>query len=80
LITGRRYEEGRGVVKDEARAAALYQQACDMGEATACSDLAAMYASGRGVVRDKSSATALKQRACDAGLAEDCGKRKPARK
>jgi TPR repeat protein len=33
------YERGRGVAKDRARAAALYKQACDGGDAKGCTNL-----------------------------------------
>src|SRR5580692_10435929 len=36
---GLMYEGGRGVDRDEARAAALYRQACDAGEPRGCGDL-----------------------------------------
>lgn len=50
-----RYEDGRGVDKDEARAAALYVQACDGGVRGGCSNLGPMYESGQGVTKDARS-------------------------
>jgi hypothetical protein len=61
------YEKGRGVAKDEARAAALYKQACDGGYAGGCVDLGAAYASGRGVAKDELRAVALYKQVCDTG-------------
>jgi TPR repeat protein len=42
------YERGEGVENDEARAAALYQRAAELGDKFAQFNLAAFYASGRG--------------------------------
>ena len=36
---GRMYVDGRGVTKDEARAVALFQRACEGGVAEACAKL-----------------------------------------
>jgi len=66
------YALGRGVAKDEARAAALSLKACDGGVAVDCANLAGMYALGRGVAKDEARAAALFQRACDWGEAAAC--------
>jgi hypothetical protein len=36
------YENGRGVTKDQAKAAQLYQKACDGGDAQGCENLKAL--------------------------------------
>ena len=42
-MLGRRYEHGKGVQKDAAKAASLYQKACEGDHARGCSDLAYLY-------------------------------------
>src|SRR3954469_8921726 len=56
---GHRFEEGRGVPKDEARAAALYTKACDAGDALACVFLGLLFEDGRGVGKDPARVLAL---------------------
>jgi TPR repeat protein len=46
------YAGGRGVPKDEARAAALYRASCDVDASTGCEHLADALKAGRGVPRD----------------------------
>ena len=57
-----------------ARAASLFEQACDTGEARGCYNLALLHGSGRGVSRDASRASALFVRACQAGYEPACGR------
>jgi hypothetical protein len=64
--------KGDGVPKDPARAATLYQTACDGGVLAACSNLGAVYAVGDGVAQDATKAVALYKRACDGGYATAC--------
>jgi tetratricopeptide (TPR) repeat protein len=59
---GLAYAQGRGVPKDEKRAADLYQQACDKGGPNACLNLGLMYARGGAVTRDETRAATLFQR------------------
>ncbi|HEY0094053.1 MAG TPA: SEL1-like repeat protein, partial [Archangium sp.] len=51
-ILGLLYAQGRGVEKDERRAAALYEKACEGGEASACGALGALN-EGVGVEKDE---------------------------
>lgn len=67
---GIQFENGEGVVKDEARAVALYSTACDAGHAQACASLAAMYEVGRGEPVNDARAISLYTKACDRGYAE----------
>ena len=46
---------GRGVARDDRRAASLLRQACHGGSARGCTDLDRMRAEGRGVGRDAGS-------------------------
>ena len=46
------YEDGAGVVKDEAEAFALLQKAADHGDADSQARLGGMYGLGRGTPRD----------------------------
>jgi TPR repeat protein len=53
-------------------AAALLTQACELGDAAACSDLGVLYALGRGVAQSDERAAALARRACEQGSAIAC--------
>ncbi len=57
---------GRGVHRDESRAAALWERACDGQELQRCTDLGSLYQEGKGVKKDTTRAAALYERACDA--------------
>jgi len=71
---GTLYERGQGLTKDDARAAQLYERACDAGSGTGCGFLGDMYLKGRGVKKDKSRATVLWRKACQLGWAQACMK------
>ena len=66
------YGTGQGVTQDLARAATLYQQACDGGDMWGCINLGAMYGTGEGVTRDPARAIRLYQQACDGGQKWGC--------
>ncbi len=66
------YDEGRGVNKDERRAASLYEQACRGGVARGCNNLAILYQDGRGVERNGRRAADLYEEACNARYANAC--------
>ena len=66
------YGTGEGVAKDLARAATLYQRACDGGEMWGCVNLGVMYGTGEGVARDRPRAIDLYQQACDGGQSWGC--------
>lgn len=53
-------------------AAALLTQACEIGDAAACSDVAVLYAIGRGVPQSDDRAAALARRGCEQGSAIAC--------
>jgi uncharacterized protein len=54
--------------------AALFQTACDGGEMTGCSNLAAFYEQGTGGMRDLAKAAVFYRRACDGGDTRACAK------
>ena len=56
----------------DVRAAELYRQACDGGEANGCNGLGTMYADGKGVQQDDARAVELYRQACDGGEATGC--------
>jgi TPR repeat protein len=62
---GYRYDNGKGVEKNYARAAELYLRACDGGDSYGCNNLAVLYEHGRGVAKDLVRAAALYRQACD---------------
>jgi TPR repeat protein len=66
------YADGRGVAKDERRAATLYEKACTGGNAVGCYNLGVFYADGRGVPKDAKRAAALFKQSCQAGISEGC--------
>ena len=61
------YRAGRGVQKDEQRAAHWLQKAADQGHDKASFTLARLYESGRGVEKDTAEAQRLIQQAASAG-------------
>jgi len=61
-----------GMPKDPAKAATLYQRACDGGIGSSCQALARMYESGEGVTQDAAAAAKFDQRGCDAGSVISC--------
>jgi TonB family protein len=63
---------GQDAARDDARAAALFRQACDRNHAGGCFNLGFAYASGRGVAKDESRAVVLYQRACDGAIGDGC--------
>jgi TPR repeat protein len=69
---GRLAFEGHGTPKDQAHALALFEKACDGGDATGCESLAFAYESGQsGRPKDITKAVTLHAKACDGG--EDMG-------
>jgi uncharacterized protein len=63
---------GQHLTRDPVRAAAYYREGCELGEPTACLNLAKSYETGDGVVTSTPRALAFEQRACDAGHASAC--------
>ena len=57
---------------DGAQAAALYEKACDAGEARSCLDLGRLYETGAVVEADPERALAFYKRACALGNVEGC--------
>jgi TPR repeat protein len=68
-----RYLRGEGgVSKDEPKAAAMFQKACDGGSSTGCEFYAKMLRDGRGVAKDEAKAMTLLGKACDGGAGGAC--------
>jgi TPR repeat protein len=65
LGLGRLLATGDGIPADPARAATLYQRACDNDEMDGCTLLGAAYEAGTGVTQDYSRAAAIYKDACD---------------
>ncbi len=61
------YANGRGVEKDDAKAAELYRKAADAGNSRGLVALGILYANGRGVEKDDAKAAELYRKAADAG-------------
>jgi TPR repeat protein len=59
------YALGRGAGKDEARATALYEQACTMKDPSACVFAGQMHEYAHGVPKDDAKAASLYARSCD---------------
>ena len=67
----------RGVVPVQrrrcaARAATLFQKACDGGHAQGCLGIGFAYFTGRGILKDEGRAAGYYQKACDANVADGC--------
>ena len=73
---GDRYARGDGMPQDWARANALFEKSCDLGETQACAELAASFAIGRGVPPNAATVEALRKKACELGDERACGKGK----
>jgi TPR repeat protein len=69
---GGMYLNGNGVPADPARAARLFQQACDHGDMTGCGNLGAQFFYGNGIPQDFRRASSLLFRACGAGVSWSC--------
>jgi uncharacterized protein len=69
--TGQLYEEGKSVPKDLARAAGLYQKACEGGDPDTCVNWARLY-QGEGLPEDFPRAAAILDRGCKGGSAISC--------
>ena len=66
------YASGRGVARDETRATALYEHACEMRDPPACVFAGRMYEFAHGVAEDDFRAARLYARACDLQWAPGC--------
>lgn len=66
------YAFGQGVEKDEARAAALYDHACDMKDPSACVFAGQMNEFARGVAKNDAKAARFYESACDLRWAPGC--------
>ncbi|MDB4985964.1 MAG: hypothetical protein JWN04_1142 [Myxococcaceae bacterium] len=66
------YATGQNVPLDAARAAQLFEQACEAGHARACSNLGVLYSQGTGVAANEAQAGSLFARSCEAGYAPAC--------
>lgn len=59
------HASGQGAVKDEAKAIALFGQACNLGVGRACGELGERHAKGRGVKKDFAKAVEPYRKACE---------------
>jgi TPR repeat protein len=66
------YAFGRGVEKDDARATALYEHACDIKDPSSCMFAGQAYEFAHGVAKDDSKAARYYERACDLQWAAGC--------
>jgi len=71
-VAGGLYSNGQGAAKDDARAAALFQKACDSGFPRACGRLGQSYLLGRGAEKNPTVASLYYRKACGAGDASSC--------
>jgi TPR repeat protein len=58
--------------KDYKKARSLYEKACNLGDADACTNLAFMYKNGQGVAKDDAKATLWFEQACKSFGGEGC--------
>jgi len=71
-VAGGLYSNGQGAAKDDARAAALFQKACDSGFPRACGRLGQSYLLGRGAEKNPTVASLYYRKACGGGDASSC--------
>jgi hypothetical protein len=69
---GLMYQNSRGVIQDDFKAASYYRKACDGGIANGCTNLGWMTESGRGTDKDIAKAVSLYRQGCDAKDAYGC--------
>ena len=62
-----RFQKGRYVLRDPARAASLYEVACAGGRGDACASLGGMHQRATGVKADTARAATLYAQGCDKG-------------
>jgi S1-C subfamily serine protease len=67
VVVGDLYHQGKGVARDDEKAAYWYRKAADGGHADACSKLARMYIRGEGVPKDGQQAVDWYRKAADRG-------------
>lgn len=66
------YAFGQGVEKDEARATALYEHACELKDPSACVFAGQMYEYAHGVEKDDAKAARFYEKSCDLQWAPGC--------
>jgi TPR repeat protein len=67
------FQEGRvNAGREPARAATLYDRACQLGNPSGCNNLGILFQRGYGVQRDKGRAKQLWTRACELGHKAAC--------
>jgi len=68
------YQEGENALKNNvySDAAALFEKACNSGNAQGCFQLGALYEKGDGVVQNKYKAVVLYAQACNGGESHGC--------
>lgn len=66
------YEYGKGVVKDQDHAIALYTKSCNAGYGLGCFSLGSTYAYGDSEVRDYPKAITALQKGCDGSNGSSC--------
>jgi len=69
---GVKYELGKGIKKDYAKARELYKKACDGGNAKGCHNLGGSYLIGEGVQQDYTKAKKLYAKSCNGGYSRGC--------
>jgi TPR repeat protein len=66
--------DGKGVSKDEARAAEILRKACELGSDWGCFNWAFLEESGTGVRRDMDAAVRDYDKSCKSGIAQSCNR------
>lgn len=64
------YQSGEGMPRDEAKAAELFDKACDDGHAIGCSNAGSAYMGGRGVRKDAIKGVGYYVRGCDMDIVD----------
>jgi uncharacterized protein len=69
---GIRFRDGKGVKKDKAKTAQLFDRACDLDDAYACNALGVYYYNGDDIAQDYAKAATYFEKACDGGHSGGC--------
>ncbi len=65
-------QKGEYVLRDDTRAAELFEKACTGGVGEGCASLGVVYQRGRGVKRDSARALTLFEQGCERGAMDGC--------
>lgn len=69
---GTRFDEGKGITQDKAKAAVAYKAACDKNDLRGCHNLGVMLIEGEGIPRNVGNGFKMLNQSCDKGQRKSC--------